>query len=62
MLYRCPLCGRDKFDRPYQPHNCVGGFRKKLPPFEAVMPRVVYDIITGDLIVNGEVVRETGKE
>ena len=26
--YRCLLCGRNKFQRPYTPHNCVGGFRK----------------------------------
>lgn len=25
----CPDCGRNKFDRPHQPHNCTGGFRKK---------------------------------
>lgn len=22
------MCGKNKFDRKYQPHNCVGGFRK----------------------------------
>lgn len=36
VRYRCPICKRDKFDRPYQPHKCVGGYRKKLPPFERV--------------------------
>ena len=31
--WRCPRCGRDKFDRPYQPHWCNSNFRKKLPRF-----------------------------
>lgn len=26
--YKCGLCYRDKFDKPYTPHNCVDGFRK----------------------------------
>lgn len=26
--YKCLKCGRKNFDRPNQPHNCVGGFRK----------------------------------
>lgn len=31
--YKCALCGRSRFDRPYVPHKCNGGFRKKLPLF-----------------------------
>ena len=27
--YKCSRCGRDKFDRVNQPHNCKGGFRKR---------------------------------
>lgn len=27
--WTCPLCGRNKFTRKYQPHNCNHGFRKK---------------------------------
>jgi hypothetical protein len=34
--YRCPLCNRKSFDRPYVPHRCKGGFRKKLPIFELI--------------------------
>lgn len=34
--FRCVYCGRGVFDRDYQPHNCVGGFRKKLPKFTMV--------------------------
>lgn len=26
--WTCKLCGRNKFQRPGQPHKCVGGFRK----------------------------------
>ena len=26
--WECPFCG-GRFDRMYQPHNCVGGFRKR---------------------------------
>jgi hypothetical protein len=29
VRWTCLLCGRDKFDRPGQPHNCTGGFRKR---------------------------------
>lgn len=28
IRYKCSLCGRDKFSRPYQPHKCRGNFRK----------------------------------
>ena len=35
--YKCTLCGRDKFDRDYQPHICNGQFRKKLPKFTKVL-------------------------
>ena len=35
--YQCPICKRNKFDRDRQPHNCKGGFRKKLPLFKKVM-------------------------
>lgn len=34
--WRCVRCSRDKFDRPYKPHLCLGQYRKKLPPFEPV--------------------------
>lgn len=27
--WTCPLCGRNKFTRKYQPHNCNHGFRKR---------------------------------
>ena len=27
--WTCILCGKSKFSRPYQPHNCAGGFRKR---------------------------------
>lgn len=27
--WKCLLCGRDCFDRPHQPHRCVGGMRKR---------------------------------
>jgi len=35
--YRCKLCGRCKFDRDYQPHNCNHNFRKRLSKFEEVI-------------------------
>jgi len=35
--FKCPLCGRDKFDRDYQPHNCNNNFRKRLPKFTKVL-------------------------
>jgi hypothetical protein len=34
--FKCKLCGRSKFDKPYEPHNCISGFRKKLPTFEQI--------------------------
>lgn len=27
--WKCWKCGRDKFDRPYVPHNCDSGYRKR---------------------------------
>lgn len=45
IRYRCPICKRDKFDRPYEPHKCRGGYRKKLPPFEPIVVRVPKVII-----------------
>lgn len=35
VVWRCPYCGRDKFQKRFQPHKCVGGFRKnfKKSPF-----------------------------
>ena len=29
MKYQCLNCGRDKFDRPFQPHKCSGNYRKR---------------------------------
>ena len=29
MIWTCPICKRNKFDRKYQSHNCIGGFRKR---------------------------------
>lgn len=29
MVWTCPICGRDRFDKKYQPHRCIGGFRKR---------------------------------
>ena len=29
VRWTCLLCGRDKFDRPGQPHKCTSGFRKR---------------------------------
>lgn len=28
-FYICTFCGRDKFTRPYQPHNCCFGTMTK---------------------------------
>lgn len=30
-MFKCTLCGRNKFDRKNQPHNCNDGFRKHFP-------------------------------
>lgn len=36
--YKCLLCGRDKFTAK-QPHNCVGGFRKRKILWEEIIVR-----------------------
>ena len=29
VRWRCRVCGRDKFDRNYQRHNCINGYTKR---------------------------------
>lgn len=29
LVWKCSHCGRDKFSRPFEPHRCNGGFRKR---------------------------------
>ena len=54
MIWQCPRCGRDTFDRPNQPHRCGGSFRKggfnredTMPIKTDDKPEIVAEISTG---------------
>lgn len=48
MTYKCTLCGRNKFDRPYAPHRCSGGFRKNFKKFERLTGKKAFVEITNE--------------